>query len=137
MTPAHLAEIEARKFPIGNYGTIPWDVAQRAYEVYAKKYGTRQTLQRIAERGGFGVDEMDMFLPDWRERVNGWNALLAALKEARAEIVKTKALLCLSVGGRIDVPDRVILDFDPKRVTVEEFREEANARFVIRVRDIP
>ncbi len=46
---------------------IPWEVAEQAFEVYAKIYGNHQSLKRIAERGGFGVFEMDLFLPEWRE----------------------------------------------------------------------
>jgi hypothetical protein len=45
---------------------IPWSVAEKAYAVYAAKYGTRQSLERLAERGGFGVSEMDEFVPEWR-----------------------------------------------------------------------
>jgi len=47
--------------------TVPWFVAELAYSRYASKHET-QTLQRIAERGGFSAAEMDSFLPDWRER---------------------------------------------------------------------
>ena len=56
---------------------IPWALAEEAYAVYASRYGTSQSLVRLAERGGFGVGEMDMFLPDWRDRVEE-NARLRA-----------------------------------------------------------
>lgn len=54
-------------FPIqgeeGRYGPtppikIPWSVAEIAYKEYASRHGTRQTLERLAERGGFGRDEL-------------------------------------------------------------------------------
>lgn len=38
--------------------TIPWWLAAVAYEVYEKKYGNRQSLERLAERGGFGRQEL-------------------------------------------------------------------------------
>jgi hypothetical protein len=38
--------------------TIPWWLAEEAYKVYAKKYGNDQSLERIAERGGFGREEL-------------------------------------------------------------------------------
>lgn len=47
---------------------IPWEVAELAYSVYAGRYGTDQSLKRLAKRGGFAPSEMDDFLPDWRKR---------------------------------------------------------------------
>lgn len=45
-------------------GRIPWGVAAAAYEVYARRYGTSQSLVRIAERGGFGWSELIALLRD-------------------------------------------------------------------------
>ena len=66
---------DARKFPIQTdrnakpYPTeIPWYVADLAYSAYSARYGREQSLERLAERGGFSPSEMDDFLPDWRER---------------------------------------------------------------------
>jgi hypothetical protein len=67
---------ETRWFPIQANGhtphpmRVPWSVAERAYSVYAARYGTDQTLERLAERGGFGAYEMDIFLPFWRKEVD-------------------------------------------------------------------
>ena len=47
---------------------IPWSVADLAYSVYSGLYGRSQSLERLAERGGFGPGEMDDFLPGWRDR---------------------------------------------------------------------
>lgn len=55
-----------RTFPIQRAGRVPWEVAEQAYIGYAKEYGERQTLERLGERGGFGVEEMDRFYPEWR-----------------------------------------------------------------------
>lgn len=65
---------------------IPWSIAQLAYSVYARNYGGGQTLERLAERGGFGAGEMDEFLPDWRERCSEVTALRAQLTEANRRI---------------------------------------------------
>lgn len=56
-----------KRFPIQGAGglTIPWKVAEQAYAVYSRRYGCEQSLERIAERGGFGVEEMNRFLPNW------------------------------------------------------------------------
>lgn len=37
---------------------IPWWLAEIAYEYYASQYGTDQSLERLAERGGFGREEL-------------------------------------------------------------------------------
>lgn len=47
---------------------IPWSVAELAYSVYSARYGREQSLERLAERGGFYPSEMDELLPDWRNR---------------------------------------------------------------------
>lgn len=52
-----------KMFPIqarrgGRLGYISWDMAEKAYEVYSFLYGTDQSLERLAERGGFGLTEL-------------------------------------------------------------------------------
>lgn len=44
--------------------TVPWEVAEEAYKEYVRRYGRCQTLERIAERGGFGYDEIAVLLFD-------------------------------------------------------------------------
>lgn len=39
--------------------------AERAYEVYARKYGRSQSFDRIMQRGGFGWSEMNDYAPGW------------------------------------------------------------------------
>ncbi len=46
--------------------TISWSAAEIAFFGYEKKYGKGQSLEKIAERGGFGIEEMDEFYPEWR-----------------------------------------------------------------------
>lgn len=47
-----------KPFPIQQGGTIPWWLAEEAYEHYSKLFGEDQSLQRLAERGGFGTQEL-------------------------------------------------------------------------------
>lgn len=42
--------------------TIPWWLAEEAYIYYSAKFGTSQSLERLAERGGFGRSELLMLL---------------------------------------------------------------------------
>lgn len=41
---------------------IPWWLAEEAYGHYAEKFGNSQSLERLAERGGFGRKELLMLL---------------------------------------------------------------------------
>jgi hypothetical protein len=53
---------------------IPWWLAEEAYKSYSKKYGTDQSLKRLAERGGFGREELITLLVE-RERERCMNAI--------------------------------------------------------------
>lgn len=69
---------------------IPWEVADLAYSVYRERYGSSQSLERLAERGGFGPGEMDEFLPDWRARASRYEALRLIVEEVAARKVTQK-----------------------------------------------
>ena len=48
----------AKRFPIQGFPLgVPWEAAERAYETYVARCGRAQSLQRLAERGGFGLYE--------------------------------------------------------------------------------
>ena len=83
-------------FPIIKSGgmTIPWSVAEQAYLGYIKKYGDCQSLKMLADRGGFGVSEMDEFHPEWREHIK-----LKALAASRLELLR-RCSEFLSLGPR-------------------------------------
>ncbi len=51
-----------KRFPIQDVGTVAWAAAEHAFSNYAQRYGTDQSLMRIAQRGGFGLGEFaDLF----------------------------------------------------------------------------
>ena len=79
MKPWHLLKAnkmtdDNRPFPIqascrkhSRYGitkpsSIPWWLAEEAYAYYSEKFGNSQSLERLAERGGFGREELLMFI---------------------------------------------------------------------------
>ena len=49
--------------------SIPWAMAEVAYGAYAQRHGRDQSLERLAERGGFSWGEMDLLHPGWRAEV--------------------------------------------------------------------
>jgi len=56
--------------PIKHYksGDIPWWLAVEAYQYYSKLYGSSQSLERLAERGGFGREELLWLLRHGKEK---------------------------------------------------------------------
>jgi hypothetical protein len=54
---------------------ISWDEAERAYAEYCRRetgdISTLETLEAIANGGGFSAHEMDSLLPGWEERHAG------------------------------------------------------------------
>lgn len=65
---------------------IPWDLHLEAYSVYCKKYGPQKALIEGWCRGGFATEELDVFIPGWRERSSHLARLDAAVSEAIAYI---------------------------------------------------
>lgn len=71
-----MAGVRDRPFPVQGDGwrsptACSWADAERAYAAYSAKYygggEPSQTLERLAERGGFSRGEMDDFAPGWSE----------------------------------------------------------------------
>ena len=50
--------------------SIPWWLAELAYQEYAKPHGASQSLERLAERGGFGRSELIALLSGSDERAD-------------------------------------------------------------------
>jgi hypothetical protein len=62
MTLAQQETIEklSRRFPMLDGPDIDWITAEKIYKIYSQLHGTSQSLQRIAERGGFGWGEVKL-----------------------------------------------------------------------------
>lgn len=53
-------------------GGIPWDMHLRAYAAYSKRWGPQAAMIDLEGRncrGGFATDELDEFIPGWREEL--------------------------------------------------------------------
>jgi hypothetical protein len=48
---------------------VPLCVAEEAYKEYSARYGKSQSLERLGERGGFGVSEIAILLYDRCKRL--------------------------------------------------------------------
>lgn len=67
---------------------IPWWLAEEAYLEYSKLYGSEQSLERLAERGGFYVEEMHDLRPGWKEAASGVEAYELFVKAAEETIAR-------------------------------------------------
>lgn len=88
MFPIQSNSRDSRPHPL----KIPWPVAELAYSTYARRHGRNQSLEQLAERGGFCSLEMDDFLPDWRERCDELSRLRASLAAVAKERDKAKGI---------------------------------------------
>lgn len=74
--------------PVQGYAAgIPWDMHLRAYDAYCKRYGKQQSLIEGSCRGGFGTNELDVFIPGWREELDERTKLRGSLDYAALLIV--------------------------------------------------
>lgn len=63
-------------------GGIPWEMHMRAYEAYAKRCSPQVALINLYGRGcrgGFGIGELDGFIPGWRDELSERTRLLARI----------------------------------------------------------
>lgn len=83
-----------KRFPVlGTGGSIPWAIAEEAYLDYSKRYGTDQSLERLAQRGGFAPDELDQHRPGWRPTTLLIDTLTAERDHARARVAELEAVI--------------------------------------------
>lgn len=54
---------------VGNNTRITWAAHLRAYGVYSSIYGSSQSAERLAQRGGFGEAELNVLYPEWRNHI--------------------------------------------------------------------
>lgn len=64
-------------------GGIPWHVHLEAYAAYCREHRPQPALIEGECRGGFGIEELDAFVPGWRDRLNETPAQLAELQRLR------------------------------------------------------
>ena len=88
---------------------IPWSLHLEAYAAYCKKWSPQKALIEGWCRGGFHVDELDEFIPGWRERASEIASLRTQLEQSAAdnaalrEIISTHARIALEQDARVKV----------------------------------
>jgi hypothetical protein len=75
---------EDKRAPVQGFAEgIPWSLHMKAYNVYAKRYGKQEALITGRCRGGFGVSELDEFIPGWREELSALTILRNQLQASQ------------------------------------------------------
>lgn len=101
-----------KRAPVQGYSAgIPWDMHLRAYDAYRKRYGPQKSLIDLEGRncrGGFHTDELDEFIPGWREEL----AVVTQLRSVgdRLAYAVAKAVMRGEYGSRSSVAD-ALLDY--------------------------
>lgn len=83
------------RFPIQGGLTVSWEAAEQAYKGYVSRFGANQTLERLAERGGFGVLEfIRLFSHDrpWARRDQSPTDVEMATALAKGDIRQAKTV---------------------------------------------
>lgn len=80
-----------RRFPLQGLGSVPWDVAEVAYSTYRRCFHNDQTMERLAERGGFGVEEFCLL----------YMGLNPAGRDQRT-MINAVAIVSAFLGSRLD-----------------------------------
>ena len=84
ITPEKLAPVQ------GYSAGIPWSMHLRAYDSYCKLYGKQQAMIEGNCRGGFGTEELDVFIPGWRDELSQMKRLQDALIESERQNVELR-----------------------------------------------
>lgn len=62
------AGCSTRRFPMQRGPDIDWTTAEKIYAMYSALYGTQQSLERLAQRGGFGWKEVEVIQAEFNKR---------------------------------------------------------------------
>ena len=73
---------------------VPWSLHLEAYAAYCKKWSPQPALIDLEGRncrGGFGTEELDIFIPGWRERVSEITTLKKRVAELESGLAEAPA----------------------------------------------
>lgn len=85
------------RFPIFHHKphptTIPWNLVELAYSVYAAEHGQVESLKELVASGRFSPDVMDSLVPYWREMCDEVSYLNPELIKAQIKIKQLTEIL--------------------------------------------
>lgn len=91
--------------PVQGYADgIPWSMHLRAYDAYCKKWSPQPAMIDLEGRncrGGFGVKELDEFIPGWREELSEISKLKAEVARLTTALASPPAPVSRSAGDAL------------------------------------
>lgn len=113
---AYSDEHQSRIAPVQGYPPgIPWPIHLEAYEAYCRKYGGQVALIDLDGRrcrGGFGINELDVLIPNWRHRVTyigklrernlAYHGMLAMIRDQSNTDPEIKQMIVELIGANDD-----------------------------------
>jgi hypothetical protein len=85
---------------------IPWSLHLEAYAAYCKKWGPQPALIEGWCRGGFGTEELDEFIPGWRDKVSEITRLRTENADLRTTLeTERMRLVACGVVANADTPE--------------------------------
>jgi hypothetical protein len=92
-----------RRAPVQGYSAgIPWALHLEAYDAYCKKWRPQPALIEGHCRGGFHAEELDEFIPGWRERASRIAELEAALAASQQAKDAMERVEVRKESGKVD-----------------------------------
>lgn len=83
-----------KRAPVQGYPEgIPWELHLEAYAAYCKRWSPQPALIEGWCRGGFSMEELDGFVPGWRNKVSEIYRLKVRILELHKEVEKLKVEL--------------------------------------------
>ena len=118
--PEQAEPVKEKRAPVQGFaGGIPWDMHLRAYDAYCKKWSPQKALIEGGCRGGFGTNELDMFIPGWREELSERTALLARVAELEARITQVKDQFAKYESSANDNDIDMMFEYDELKKLIE------------------
>lgn len=115
--------------PVQGYpGGIPWPIHLEAYEAYCKKWSKQTALIDLPGRGcrgGFHVDELDGFVPGWRDRVAAFGKMRTELLQGYGQATRLLDALMIK-----HFPERGVLTKAPNIVGVIDQIDNLTTAFI-------
>jgi hypothetical protein len=122
-----IAKLPVEKIaPVQGYAPgIPWSMHLEAYDSYCKQYGEQKALVDLEGcncRGGFATEELDHFIPGWRDRVSEIGKLKARIVELEKALEPFAQFIEDTHPIWADERRIASLDYDFSKLTLGIFR---------------
>jgi len=111
---------QGRTFPIQEVGPISWALAEQAYKTYVQFFGRDQSMERMSERGGFGLEEFAYLIAG----KNPLKAQTATQQSTMLLVCKAVKLIVGEDASRLDTLTAALAEAQQEKAHVETCHAE-------------